>query len=84
VCKTLNTTGSRARTLTALSAQRQGRRHLSLGVFPNPEDLAYGVTASALSLPRSVHHGPMFWGASAKPGRGHEIYEHWLEPADAT
>jgi nitrile hydratase len=59
----------------------------SLGAFPNPEDLAYGVTASALPLHRVRFTMADVWGGNAENPNDTldaEIYEHWLEPADAT
>ena len=59
----------------------------SLGDFPNPEDLAYGVDAKALPLHRVRFTMADVWGEECENGDDTldaEIYEHWLEPADAT
>ena len=63
---------------------REGRVERVLGAFPNPEDLAFARPA-----PRRVLYHVLF----AQPplfGEGHagddvlvEVFEHWLEPADA-
>lgn len=58
----------------------------SLGPFPNPEDLAYGKDAPALTLHRVRFRLGDLWGeATPHPDDtlDAEIYEHWLEPADA-
>ena len=58
-----------------------------LGAFPNPEDLAYGVAAKPMSLLRVRFSMAEIWGAGAENPNDTldaEIYEHWLEPADAT
>ena len=58
----------------------------SLGAFPKPEDLAYGNTAQALPLHRVRFTMAQVWGADAEAPNDTldaEIYEHWLEPADA-
>ncbi len=59
----------------------------SLGEFPNPEDLAYGQPPQSKILHRVRFTMADVWGADAEnPGDtlDAEIYEHWLEPADAT
>ena len=59
----------------------------SLGEFPNPEDLAYGRPATAKPLHRVRFTMAEIWGADAEnpdDTLDAEIYEHWLEPADAT
>jgi len=58
----------------------------SLGVFPNPEDLAYGHDAKAFPLHRVRFRMGDIWGSNAEnpdDTLDAEIYEHWLEPADA-
>ncbi len=57
----------------------------SLGAFPNPEDLAYGLKAPALPLHRVRFTMAEVWGSDAEnpdDTLDAEIYEHWLEPAD--
>jgi hypothetical protein len=59
----------------------------SLGAFPNPEALAYGVAASDLPLHRVRFAMSDVWEANAENPNDTldaEIYEHWLEPVDAT
>lgn len=58
----------------------------SLGPFANPEALAYGQPAEALPLHRVRFSMAEIWGADAENPNDTldaEIYEHWLEPADA-
>lgn len=58
----------------------------SLGAFPNPEDLAYGQPAAAKTLHRVRFTMAEIWGDGAENPNDTvdaEIYEHWLEPADA-
>ncbi|HCP81564.1 MAG TPA: nitrile hydratase [Octadecabacter sp.] len=64
-----------------------GEIERSLGEFPNPEDLAYGQPATAKPLHRVRFTMAEIWGADAENPNDTldaEIYEHWLEPADAT
>ncbi|MDE0968543.1 MAG: nitrile hydratase subunit beta [Octadecabacter sp.] len=59
----------------------------SLGTFPNPEALAYGVAASDLPLHRVRFTMSDVWEGNAENPNDTldaEIYEHWLEPVDAT
>jgi hypothetical protein len=59
----------------------------SLGAFPNPEALAYGVAAGDLPLHRVRFTMSDVWEANAENPNDTldaEIYEHWLEPVDAT
>lgn len=63
-----------------------GEVERSLGEFPNPEDLAYGQPAKALPLHRVRFTMGEVWGNAAENPNDTldaEIYEHWLEPADA-
>ncbi|WP_296417328.1 SH3-like domain-containing protein [Pseudooctadecabacter sp.] len=58
----------------------------SLGAFPNPEDLAYGHAAPALPLYRVRFRLGDIWGEDTPhpdDTLDAEIYDHWLEPADA-
>ena len=58
----------------------------SLGAFPNPEALAYGVAADVLSLHRVRITMSDVWEANAENPNDTldaEIYEHWLEPVNA-
>jgi len=54
----------------------------TLGPFPNPEDLAYGVTAKPGQLLRVRFDMAEVWGAEAETPSDTldaEIYAHWLE-----
>ncbi|MEM9047431.1 MAG: SH3-like domain-containing protein [Pseudomonadota bacterium] len=54
--------------------------------FPNPEKLAYGLPAEERMLLRVRFRMAELWGAGAERPDDTvdvEIYEHWLEPADA-
>jgi len=65
---------------------KTGTIERTLGPFPNPEALAYGQPAQALPLHRVRFTMGEIWGAKAKhpdDTLDAEIYEHWLEPADA-
>ncbi len=55
-----------------------------LGLFPNPEDLAYRHPGQSLSLYRVRFALSDLW-PDATPGDtlDAEIYAHWLESADA-
>jgi len=55
-----------------------------LGLFDNPEDLAYGHRGNARPLYRVRFTMAEVWGQDAEtPGDclDAEIYDHWLEPA---
>lgn len=58
----------------------------TLGPFPNPEQLAYGLEGKALPLIRVRFSMAEVWG-DAVPNPTDtidaEIYSHWLEPAEA-
>ncbi len=59
----------------------------SLGTFPNPEERAYGQRAKAQPLHRVRFTMKEVWGPDAENPNDTldaEIYEHWLEPVDAT
>lgn len=65
---------------------KTGTIERSLGPFPNPEALAYGQPADALALHRVRFTMAELWGDDAETPQDTldaEIYEHWLEPADA-
>ena len=54
----------------------------TLGPFPNPEDLAYGVPAQPLQLLRVRFAMKEVWGHAAERPNDTieaEIYAHWLE-----
>jgi nitrile hydratase len=54
----------------------------TLGPFPNPEDLAYGVPAASGQLLRVRFNMAEVWGDAAETPTDHleaEIYAHWLE-----
>ncbi len=58
----------------------------TLGPFPNPEELAYGVTAAKLRLMRVRFTMAEVWGPDAEHPDDTidaEIYAHWLSPTDA-
>lgn len=57
-----------------------------LGRFPNPEERAYAQPASNRPLLRVRFTMAEIWGDGAEwpnDTLDAEIYEHWLEPADA-
>ena len=57
-----------------------------LGAFPNPEQLAYGHEAERRDLFRVRFTMAEVWGAAAEAPTDTidiELYDHWLEPADA-
>ena len=67
---------------------RTGRVHAVSGVYPNPETLAYGADG----LPERDLYLVAFamrdlWGERFDGPAGDvllvDVYEHWLEPADA-
>jgi nitrile hydratase len=54
----------------------------TLGPFPNPEDLAYGVKAQPSQLLRVRFNMAEIWGETAENPSDiveAEIYAHWLE-----
>ena len=58
----------------------------SLGAFPNPEQLAYGLKGTPLPLIRVRFTMAEVWGDAADQPDDTidaEIYSHWLEPAEA-
>jgi nitrile hydratase len=58
-----------------------------LGPFENPEQRAYRQKADALKLLRVRFEMSEIWGDEAETPTDTldaEIYEHWLEPIDAT
>jgi nitrile hydratase len=63
---------------------RAGRVERVLGAFPNPEDLAFARPAPRRVLYHVLFEQPPLFGEGA---RGDdvlvEIFEHWLDPADA-
>jgi len=70
--------------LTGKDAGKRGVIERVCGLFPNPEELAYGFTGE----PQRVLYRVRFrqadvWGDYAGPERDGlelEVYEHWLEP----
>ena len=63
-----------------------GEIERELGPFGNPEQLAYGQKAKQLKLLRVRFDMGEVWGPEAENPKDvieAEIYEHWLEPADA-
>lgn len=66
---------------------KTGRIERSLGQFHNPERLAYGLEAEKRQLVRVRFTMAEIWGPTAENPSDTidaEIYEHWLEPVDAT
>lgn len=58
----------------------------TLGPFPNPEQLAYGLPARPRALMRVRFAMTEVWGDAADAPNDTidaEIYSHWLEPAEA-
>ena len=58
----------------------------TLGPFPNPEQLAYGLNAHPLPLMRVRFSMAEVWGEASETSTDTidaEIYSHWLEPAEA-
>jgi len=58
----------------------------TLGPFPNPEQLAYGLKGQPLPLLRVRFAMAEVWGAETEnpdDTLDAEIYSHWLEPAEA-
>lgn len=54
-----------------------------LGAFPNPEQLAYGLTAQDKPLYRVRFTMEEVWGPEAETPTDTidaELYEHWLDP----
>ncbi len=65
---------------------RTGRIERICGAFANPEELAYGRDGRpAIPLYRVRFAMAELWGAeaAAQDTLDAEIFEHWLEPADA-
>ena len=63
-----------------------GEIERSLGAFPNPEELAYRQKATARPLYRVRFTMAEVWGDGAERAQDTidaEIFEHWLEAADA-
>lgn len=63
-----------------------GRIERTLGPFPNPEQLAYGLESSSMSLHRVTFQMFDLWGAEVENPDDTleaEIYAHWLEEVEA-
>jgi hypothetical protein len=61
---------------------RKGRIVRSLGVFSNPEDLAFARPAPARTLYHVAFAQPEIWDEGREGDELLvEIFEHWLEPA---
>ena len=60
---------------------KTGRVREVLGVFRNPEELAYFKDASALPLYDVVFQWKDVWGVEGPDEVAADIYEHWLERA---
>ena len=52
-----------------------------LGVYENPEELAYYREAEALPLYDVVFDWKEVWGEESADQVAADIYEHWLKPA---
>lgn len=68
---------------------KAGRVERICGAFPNPEELAYGRPGTPpVTLYRVRFTMAELWGTEAQDSAPDsvdvEIYEHWLEVADAT
>ncbi|WP_069299818.1 SH3-like domain-containing protein [Neptunicoccus sediminis] len=66
---------------------KTGEIERELGPFANPEELAYGHKASRRRLLRVRFTMGELWGAEAENPADileAEIYEHWLDPINAT
>ncbi|SES67611.1 SH3-like domain-containing protein [Oceanicella actignis] len=64
---------------------RVGEIERELGLFANPEQLAYGLPARKLRLYRVRFTMAELWGPRAERPDDvleAEIFEHWLEPLD--
>jgi nitrile hydratase len=66
---------------------KTGRVTAVLGPYRNPEELAYGRSGEpALPLYRVIFETADLWDDYAGPARDRtvvDIYENWLEPAEA-
>ena len=65
---------------------KTGEIERTLGPFHNPEELAYGQKGAPLPLRRVRFTMAEIWGDEAENPTDvleAEIFEHWLEPADA-
>lgn len=60
---------------------RTGRVRAVIGVFPNPEELAYYKPAARLPLYDVVFAWKDVWGEDGPDEVAADIYEHWLNPA---
>lgn len=60
---------------------RRGRVRDVLGVYENPEELAYYREAEALPLYDVVFDWKEVWGEDSADQVAADIYEHWLKPA---
>lgn len=63
-----------------------GRIERICGGFPNPEELAYHRAGGEIPLYRVRFTAVELWGEGAETPSDTidvEIFEHWLEPADA-
>ena len=60
---------------------RRGRVRALLGVYANPEELAYYADAEALPLYDVVFDWKDVWGEEGADEVAADIYENWLKPA---
>jgi len=60
---------------------RKGRVREILGVYPNPEELAYYKDAGDQPLYDVVFAWREVWGEDSPDEVDVDIYEHWLRPA---
>jgi hypothetical protein len=65
---------------------KRGRVESVLGAFPNPEDLAYGLSGlPERSLYRVGFRQADLWDDYEGPAEDSlhaDVYEHWLEPGE--
>ena len=60
---------------------RKGRVRQMLGLYKNPEELAYYKDAAELPLYDVVFEWREVWGEDGPDEIAADIYEHWLSPA---
>ena len=58
-----------------------GRVRGLIGVYPNPEELAYYKDAGDQPLYDVVFDWKEVWGVESRDEVAADIYEHWLAPA---
>ena len=63
---------------------RRGTVMRQLGAFPNPEDIAFNRPAPVLRLYHVAFPAQDLWEGAGGDDILVEIFEHWLEPVEAT